>query len=139
MNGSEPPSSSTHFLSDMPAADATATPARSLPVSVTAAMRSSEIRSSAISFSMSSVENNPSGAPAWVKMRSISSAQRVVLSACFNTTAFPAISAGAAARKTCQYGKFHGMMAKMTPSGRKAIALRDALLSTERSASSAAA
>ena len=40
-NGSEPPSSSTHFFNASPAAAATDWPARSLPVSVTATTRSS--------------------------------------------------------------------------------------------------
>ena len=43
MNGSQPPSSSTVFLSARPACAATALPARSLPVSVTATMRGSAI------------------------------------------------------------------------------------------------
>ena len=44
MNGSEPPSSSTVFFSAWPASVATAAPARSLPVRVTAATRGSAIR-----------------------------------------------------------------------------------------------
>ena len=67
-NGSLPPSSSTLFFSAAPAAAATNAPARSEPVSVTAATRGS-----AISFALTSgtlpgatsrLVNTPSGAPA---------------------------------------------------------------------------
>jgi len=40
------------------------------------------------------------------------------LGACFKSTVFPAMSVGTAMRITCQKGKFHGMMERMTPSGR---------------------
>ena len=44
-------------------------------------------------------------------------AQPVTFEACLRTPAFPAMSAGAAKRKTCQNGKFHGMTASTTPRG----------------------
>ena len=37
--------------------------------------------------------------------------------ACLSRTTLPAISAGAATRNTCQNGKFHGMIARIAPSG----------------------
>jgi hypothetical protein len=43
------------------------------------------------------------------------------LGAGFSATTFPAAIAGAAKRTTCQNGKFHGMIAKMTPNGWKAM------------------
>ena len=64
MNGSEPPSSSTTFFSALPAASATELPAPSLPVRVTAAMRSSAIRPATASDLIARFWNRPSGAPA---------------------------------------------------------------------------
>ena len=58
--------------------------------------------------------------PPRTKISSIASAQPGTFDACFSTPALPAISAGAANRKTCQNGKFHGMMASTTPSGSNA-------------------
>ncbi len=37
--------------------------------------------------------------------------------ACFSSPALPAISPGAAKRKTCQKGKFQGMIASTGPKG----------------------
>ena len=48
---------------------------------------------------------------------SIANAHCGTLGACFNSTTFPAINAGAANRNTCQNGKFHGMMANTGPTG----------------------
>ncbi len=50
-------------------------------------------------------------------------AEPVVLPACLSTAVFPAISAGAAKRTTCQNGKFQGMIASTVPSGSKATKL----------------
>ena len=50
--------------------------------------------------------------------------------ACFKTPAFPAINAGAANRKTCQNGKFHGMIASTVPRGSNATKLREASVAT---------
>ena len=52
-----------------------------------------------------------------LKIASIAKAQPGTLEACFDMTALPAMSAGAANRKTCQNGKFHGMTASTTPNG----------------------
>ena len=40
------------------------------------------------------------------------------LLACLSRPTLPAMSAGAAKRMACQSGKFHGMIASTTPSGR---------------------
>ena len=64
MKGSLPPSSSTVFFSARPARLATSRPARSLPVSVTAATRSSSRIAGTCSTSISSAWNTPSGNPA---------------------------------------------------------------------------
>ena len=70
------------------------------------------------------VRNRFCGKPASTKQRSrCASAQPGTFEACFSTPALPAISAGAAKRNTCQNGKFHGMTASTTPSGRKATKL----------------
>ena len=48
---------------------------------------------------------------------SIANAQPVVFSECFKTTPFPAIRAGAANLRTCQKGKFQGMIESIIPRG----------------------
>ena len=66
---------------------------------------------------MSSVWNAPSGKPARRKISSMASAHCGTFEACFSSPTLPAIRAGAAKRKTCQKGKFQGMMASTGPSG----------------------
>jgi hypothetical protein len=117
MNASEPPSSSTVFLMCLPAIEATALPAPSLPVSVTAATRGSATIASMSLPATRSVSSTPAGAPHALKMRAISSAQPVTLAACLSSATLPAIKPGAAKRKTCQNGKFQGMIASTTPKG----------------------
>ena len=77
-NGSEPPSSSTLFLSALPASAATNAPARSEPVSVTAATRGSAISRADTSgtFCGATIRlvNTPAGAPAAVNTSSSASA-----------------------------------------------------------------
>ena len=58
-----------------------------------------------------------------------------VVGACLRSAALPAMSVGAANRTTCHSGKFHGMMARITPRGSKATKLRDASVSTTTGAS----
>ena len=110
MYGSEPPSSSTVFFRTAPACAATAFPAGVLPVSVTARTSGCSMTAFTCLLPMSSVRNTPSGKPAWTKISSMASAQPGTFDACFSTPALPAMSAGAANRKTCQNGKFHGMI-----------------------------
>ena len=112
-----PPSSITHFFSCWPALPATERPARSLPVSVTAATRGSRMTAAACSLSMCSTPNTPAGRPASSSTLAIRSAQRGTLLACLSTATFPAISAGARKRNTCQNGKFQGITASTQPSG----------------------
>ena len=57
-------------------------------------------------------------------------AQPETFEACLSRPALPAISAGAAKRKTCQRGKFHGITASTTPSGWKLTKLLAASVST---------
>ena len=104
----------------LPASAPTDEPAASLPVSVTAATRSSSTIGSICLLPTSSVAKRPSGKPLARKISSIFSATPVTFEACLSTIALPAMSAGAAARNACQYGKFHGMIASSTPSGRNA-------------------
>ena len=115
---SEPPSSSTVFLSAAPAAAAIFRPAASLPVSVTAWMRGSAMSCSACVAGIMSVRNTPAGKPAARKISSIANAHCGTFEECLSTIVLPAMSAGAAARNTCQKGKFHGMTARIVPSGR---------------------
>ena len=112
-----PPSSRTLFLTRLPAFAATALPAATLPVRVTAAICGSSRIPATRSLPTSKVAKSPFGSPASRSTLSMASAQPGTLPACLSTTAFPAISAGAAARKTCQNGKFHGITASTTPSG----------------------
>jgi hypothetical protein len=136
--GSEPPSSRTVGFSARPAAAPTAAPARSLPVRVTAATRGSAINLSVTAGVLASetrrVANSPGGKPASRKSRSIATAQPDTLGECFSSAPFPAISAGAAKRTTCQNGKFHGMIATTTPIGSKTTRLSSASVSTRSSA-----
>ena len=117
MNGSLPPSSRTTFLPTAPAWAATARPAPTLPVSVTAATRRSAMTAGTWSVPINSVWRTPSGAPARRIRSSRRSAVRGTLGACLRRPTLPAITAGARNRATCHRGKFHGMMASTTPSG----------------------
>ena len=117
MNGSEPPSSSTHFLRTDPAAVATDRPAASEPVRVTAAIRGSAMISATREPGTKRFTKQPSGNPARRKNPSRSSADSGTLEACLSSPTLPAISAGAAKRMTCQSGKFHGMTASTGPMG----------------------
>ena len=114
-NGSDPPSSSTTGLSAAPASAATARPARSEPVSVTAATRSSAMTAATRASVMGRCSKVPSPAPAKASARA--SPQPRTVGACFSRTVPPARTTGTAARTACQYGKFHGMMARTVPSG----------------------
>ncbi len=100
-----------------PASLATCRPAGSLPVSVAARTRGSSMTAWTWPDEMSSVWKAPSGNPARRMMSSIASAHRGTLEACLSRPTFPAIKAGAANRKTCQNGKFHGMIASTGPMG----------------------
>ena len=100
-----------------PAWAAMARPADSLPVTVTAATRSSASTISTWPASISSVWKPPRGKPARRKSASMASAHWGTLEACLSRPTLPAIRAGARKRKTCQKGKFQGMTARMTPSG----------------------
>ncbi len=117
-NGSLPPSSRTVFFTSSPATRATARPAPSLPVSVTATIRSSRISASTAREGISRVWKQPCGNPARVNSSSRASAVRGTFEACLSRPTLPAISAGAANRITCQNGKFHGITASTGPSGR---------------------
>jgi hypothetical protein len=118
-NGSDPPSSSTVFLSARPAACATATPAASLPVSETAAIAGSAIRRETTADGTSSAVN--------VRLRRARGAHHVL----DRQRAVPAPFRGVlqhhrVAREQgpaprsgthCQNGKVQGMTASTTPSG----------------------
>ncbi len=111
-NGSEPPSSSTLFFSARPAAPPTASPARSLPVRVTAATRGSPMirgvasarSASAITRVVNRCAGPPAAATASVNSVSMASAQPVTFGECLSTAALPATIAAHAKRSTCQNG-----------------------------------
>ena len=102
MNGSDPPSSSTTFFSARPAASATFMPAPSLPVRVTATMRSSAISPATLSDVIAKLWNRPAGAPAATIISWIAAAQPWTVEACLSSPTLPAMIVGAAKRTTCQ-------------------------------------
>src|SRR6202035_5796745 len=83
MKASEPPSSSTVFLSCRPASAATFRPAGSPPVRVTARTCSWAMSSRVREEGTRSVVITPGGQPAWRKISSIASAQPGTFEACF--------------------------------------------------------
>ena len=129
MYGSDPPSSSTVFFITAPACAATALPAGVLPVSVTARTSGCSMTPFTCLLPMSSVRKTPFGKPAVEKISSIARAHPGTFDACFRTPALPAMSAGAANRKTCQNGKFQGITASTTPRGSNATYDFDASVS----------
>ena len=96
-------------------------PARSLPVMVTAPTRGSSISRRVTAGTSGSATtraaNSPSGAPASARTSWTAMPQPVVFGECLSRAALPAISAGAAKRRTCQSGKFHGITASTMPTG----------------------
>jgi hypothetical protein len=117
INGSLPPSSSTVFFMFSPASLATCRPAPSLPVSVAALTRGSSMTDCTWEEEIRSVWKAPSGNPARWMMSSIARALCGTLEACLSNPTLPAMRAGAAKRKTCQNGKFHGITASTGPKG----------------------
>ena len=118
MNGSLPPSSSTVFLITLPAA------LRDVAAGAVAAgerhRRDPRILDDAASPGRSrsaASGSTPSGKPARRKISSIASAHCGTFDACLSRPTLPAMSAGAAKRKTCQNGKFHGITASTGPIG----------------------
>ena len=63
------------------------------------------------------VRKTPAGRSLRRITSSMARAQPGTFEACLSTAVLPAMSAGAAKRKTCQKGKFQGMIARTTPSG----------------------
>ena len=84
---------------------------------VAAATRSSDRTSSTCFVSMSIVWKTSAGKPARRNSSSMYNAVCGTFDACLSSPTLPAISAGAAKRIACQSGKFHGMIARTTPSG----------------------
>ncbi|SGN98611.1 Uncharacterised protein [Mycobacterium tuberculosis] len=117
MNGSLPPSSSTVGLISLPAIAPTDWPAGSLPVSVAAATRGSRRMASTAPELTSNVWKQPSGKPPRAMTSARYSAHCGTFDACLSRPTFPAISTGAANRTACHRGKFHGITARITPSG----------------------
>ena len=117
INGSLPPSSNTVFFKHSPATLATADPAPSEPVKVTAAISGLRMTFSTWPEVMSSVLNKFSGKPALINISSTAKAEPATFEACFSAMLFPAIKAGAAPRNTCHNGKFQGITAKIIPKG----------------------
>src|SRR5262245_19831666 len=101
-----------------PASEATAEPARTLPVTDAPRTRGSLMTSTVSSLLRIKFWNTPSGKPASRTTRSNSSELLCVFGECFTSTTLPASMVGSAMRVSCQIGKFHGMIARIGPSGR---------------------
>jgi len=93
--------------------------AATLPVNVTAAICGSSISGLKSLDESSIVRKRSTGNFANLKISSRANAHPGTLKACFKTPPFPAIRCCAANRMTCQNGKFHGIIARMTPRGLK--------------------
>ncbi|MNT84297.1 hypothetical protein D3C72_2242920 [compost metagenome] len=81
-------------------------------------MRSSAMAALVPSRLMLAAMKVPSGRPASRHAAASSAAVPTMFSAGFSRKPLPPMRIGTAARITCQYGKFHGMMPSTTPSGR---------------------
>src|SRR5690625_5486414 len=92
-------------------------PATSLPVKITPVMIGFIMTDSTSLLGISRLVNTPSGSPASLYSCSMATADPKTLEACFKTATFPAIIAGAEKRKTCQNGKFQGIIPKTAPCG----------------------
>jgi hypothetical protein len=88
-----------------------------LPVKVTARIRGSAISGSTSLPATKTARRKSSRPKASATIFPMAPAQPGTFEACLSRIVFPAISAGAAKRKACQSGKFHGMMASTGPSG----------------------
>src|SRR5690606_26256914 len=110
-----PPNSNTHFFKTEPAFSATFFPASVLPVKVTALTSGCSMILPTFLPETNKVVKTFSGKPASNTNSSISKAQPLTLDACFKTPQLPAIKLGAKNLKTCQNGKFQGIIAKITP------------------------
>ena len=115
--GSEPPSSRTVRFPFAPATAATARPPRVEPVNETPWMRTSAMTPAITSGSARSVCTTPSGIPASRTAATIASPVPIVFGALLSTSVFPPATTGAIMRIGCQYGKFHGMIARTVPIG----------------------
>ena len=113
-----------------PALAATARPAGVLPVRVTAFTAGDAMIASTRFDCTRRARKSGGGKPASLKICSMASAQPLTLPACLRRPALPAMRAGAAKRKTCQNGKFHGMIASTGPRGRNATKLLPASVAT---------
>ena len=100
MKASEPPSSSTTFFRCWPASEATAVPARSLPVTETPRTRGSAMMSAACSLLAKRLMYASAGTPASWKSCSIASADSGHCGACLSRIVLPASRFGPANRAT---------------------------------------
>ena len=115
--GSLPPNSSTVFFNTLPAVSATDFPAGVLPVKVTAAIDGSLMTSATSCPGMTKFRKIFSKNPESIKHFSMAAAHPWTFDACFKMAPFPAVKVGMANRKTCQNGKFHGMIPSTNPMG----------------------
>jgi hypothetical protein len=116
MNGSDPPSSRTTFLTSLEASRATETPVGTEPVRLTTET-GLRINAVAVVRSPRTIWKTWSGKPASRNAASRLSADCGVALAGLTTTVLPAIRAGTAKRTICHIGKFHGMIDPKTPRG----------------------
>ena len=93
-------------------------PALPLPGMVTAAMRGSAMRPAKASTGTTTTSKAPGAKPARRNASPKARALPVTLGEWLSTKPLPAIRMEAAARNTCQKGRFHGMIPSTVPSGR---------------------
>ena len=118
MNGSEPPSSSTCFL--MRAAGRAGDPRTDLAGAGQRHRRDALVGDQPLGLRAGDQHRAEQAVGEAGVAQDLLDGQRAdcgTFDACFSTIPLPAISAGAPKRKTCQNGKFHGMIARTVPSG----------------------
>ncbi len=128
MNGALPPSSSPSFLIDGAHCAMSTRPTSVDPVKVRPRTIGFEVISAPISRAEPvTTENTPAGIPARWPSSAIASADSGVSPAGLQTKAHPAASAGPALRVIIALGKFHGVIAAMTPTGCLITTMREAV------------
>jgi hypothetical protein len=118
MNGALPPSSIDVFLTVAAHCDISSLPTCVEPVKLSLRTSGLLVSSPPICFeSPVTTESTPAGTPARSASTAIASAEYGVSSAGLTTIVQPAASAGPTLRVIMAAGKFHGVMAAVTPIG----------------------
>ena len=125
MNGALPPSSSDTRLTVCAACAISSFPTAVEPVNVS--LRTVGLSASSAPTSSAGPQttfSTPGGTPARSASAAIARAESGVAGAGLTTNVHPAASAGAALRAIMPIGKFHGVIAAQTPTGRRSVSSR---------------